>query len=597
MKKILFTAVAALGIYTAGNATYLWNWSHGTGGGSGDRGKAVSNPVNNSIAATGFFQGTVDFRPGSLTWNLTSSTAVSSPGDMYITNYNTSTGALIWARLITGTGTEEPMSILTNPVTGNIYVCGRFSGTCDFDPTAGGTYNLSTTGFLDYDGFLACYTNAGLLVWAIDIGSGSTGRDAFNSVTFDQAGNLMTCGEFTYNVDFNPLGTATVVTNYGPTNTDGFIAKYSPTLGTIVGGFAYPIGGTNNDVARGVCVDPASGNIYCTGWYEGSAADFDPFGSAPFSVIASSGAADIFTVKYTGGSAFGWVKSGGTTGNMDYGNDIMFYGNSVIITGGVGLGTASFGSFNWPVTGVGKDAFLTSYDPTTGAEVWIAPFIGTHDDMGQNIASDNQGYVYCTGYFGSSSITFYDNLTLTNVGPYANMGAAGTTDIFYARYNTAGHTKDIWTTGSASHEDCPGLFAWRNPTSGANEMFVTGSFSLTTQFDPASGAPGSHTSLGARDIFLAKYNWTTPIRMGNPDLNSNEFNCYPNPTNGTLNLQGLMEYSVVEMYSLDGKLMNSWTANTTNLAIDVAEFTDGVYLLRVTGADGEIRTEKVVVRH
>ena len=95
MKKIILTGIAALSMCTGVNAAYLWNWSHKTGSNSGDRGKCVSNPVNLSIASSGFFQGTVDFDPGPGTLNLVSAVSP-SPSDMYVANYNT-TGTLLWA--------------------------------------------------------------------------------------------------------------------------------------------------------------------------------------------------------------------------------------------------------------------------------------------------------------------------------------------------------------------------------------------------------------------------------------------------------------------------------------------------------------------
>lgn len=591
---MILTGLSALMICTTADAAYIWNWSHRTGNTNGDRGKCVSNVVNSSIASSGFFQGTVDFDP---TFGIVPLTSTGG-SDMYVANYNT-TGTLLWARRIAGTGVEESMNILTNPSNGNIYVCGRYSGSADFDPGAGTTPWMTTTGPGDFDGFLACYTATGLFVWSLDIGNGGTGRDAYYGLTFDALGSLMVCGEFTGNgapVNFDPLGGVFNVNNYGATGTDGFIARYNPTNGFLFGGFAYPIGGTANDCARGIYVDASSGAIYTTGWFDSPNFDVDPFGAAP--TIATTGGTDIFVLRWTG-AAFTWVRQAGSATSNDFGMDVMFHGNNVVITGGAGLGTAVFGVNTWVVGGVGTDAFLAAYDPTTGNENWLAEFIGAGDDMGQNIASDYQGYVYCTGYFGGANIICFDNFTGAFTGPYNNVGAAGTTDIFYARYNTSGFSKDIWTTGSTSNEDCPGLFAWRNPSTGANEMFMTGSFSGTTQFDPAGGGAGSHIAAGgvARDIFLAKYNWTTPVRLMNPELNVSEFKCYPNPTNGTMYVENVMENSVVEIYSIEGRLMKSWTVYSNFTMLDLAEFADGVYLLRATGSDGEIRSEKIMVRH
>lgn len=591
MKKIILTTMAMVGLWMNADAAFIWNWSHRTGAFSGDRGKCVSNVVNGSIASSGWYQGTVDFdpSPGGVL-NLVSAVAP-SPSDMYVSMYNSTTGALVWARSITGTGVEEPMNMVTHPGTGYVYVCGKFSGSCDFDPHPINTATCLTSGASDFDGFIACYTNLGAFVWVRQIGS-TTARDAVNGIAFDSGGNLVVCGEFGGTVNFGGVS----LISYG--GTDAFVARYSSAAGALLGSYAYQMGGTLNDAANGICVT-AAGEIYLTGWYTSALADFDPFGAG--GVISTSGSSDVFTLKFIG-ATFGWVETAGTPGT-DYGNDVMQYGNYVIITGGMGLGNVSFagGPTVWTVTGTGTDAYLAAYPVTGGAPSWVAPFIGTGDDMGQNICSDNQGYVYCTGYFSSVTIDFneWTGLTWALANTQTNTSAAGTYDLFYARYNTAGAHKDSWSTGSAVGEDCPGLFAWRNPATGANEMFVTGSFSQTTNFDPLGAAAASHTAPGlfARDIFLAKYNWTSPLRMMNPALNTAEFRCYPNPASSTLQLDNLAENSTVEMYSLDGKLAGTWTANANWLTINVGEFENGVYLLRVTDAEGEMKTEKVVVRH
>src|SRR5438105_10579783 len=50
---------------------------------------------------------------------------------------------------------------------GNLYITGGFDGTIDFDPSAGGVFNLHAgAGIGRFDVYVAKYTPAGALLWA-----------------------------------------------------------------------------------------------------------------------------------------------------------------------------------------------------------------------------------------------------------------------------------------------------------------------------------------------------------------------------------------------------------------------------------------------
>ena len=55
-------------------------------------------------------------------------------------------------------------------------------------------------------------------------------------------------------------------------------------------------------------------------------------------------------------------------------------------------------------------------------------------------------------------------------------------------------------------------------------------------------------------------------------------NVYPNPVSNVLNIKSDERIESIEIYSLEGKLM-SRTTNTNS--INVAEFSNGIYLLKV----------------
>src|SRR5688572_1839750 len=66
---------------------------------------------------------------------------------------------------------------------GNVYAAGGFTGTVDFDPSAG-TANLSSNGSKDI--FITKYNSSGQYLWAFAIGG--SGIDDVNAITTDQSG-------------------------------------------------------------------------------------------------------------------------------------------------------------------------------------------------------------------------------------------------------------------------------------------------------------------------------------------------------------------------------------------------------------------------
>jgi hypothetical protein len=93
-----------------------------------------------NVYTTGYFKGTVDFNPGSGTFNLT---AVGSSSDIFVSKLNSS-GGFVWTRRMGGTTDDGGLSI-TIDGSGNIYTTGYFTGTADFDPSTG-TFNLTAAG-------------------------------------------------------------------------------------------------------------------------------------------------------------------------------------------------------------------------------------------------------------------------------------------------------------------------------------------------------------------------------------------------------------------------------------------------------------------
>ena len=122
-------------------------------------------------------------------------------------------------------------------------------------------------------------------------------------------------------------------------------------------------GGTGNDVSNGVCTN-ASGNVFITGYFDSPTITF---GTTTLTNI--NAANDIFIVKYDASGNVLWAKSAGGAGSdVSSGVSIDARGN-VIITGGFGSPSISFGTAlltNTKTTVNSMDIFIAKLGGITG---------------------------------------------------------------------------------------------------------------------------------------------------------------------------------------------------------------------------------------
>jgi len=312
-------------------------WAKSFGGSSGDRGYSIAVDSSGNVYTTGFFVGTVDFDPGAGTSNLTSAGSY----DVFVSKLNSS-GNFVWAKSFGGSSPDAGYSIAVDS-SGNLYATGAFQGTADFDPGAG-TSNLTSAGGADV--FVSKLDSSGNLVWAKGFG-GSSG-DVGNSIAVDSSGNLYATGDFYSTVDFDPGAGTSNLTSAG--GSDVFVSKLDSS-GNLV--WAKSFGGSSPDIGYSIAVD-GSGNVYTTGFFEGTA-DFDP--GAGTSNLGSAGGDDVFVSKLDSSGALVWAKSfGGSSPDAGYSIAVDSSGN--LYTTGYFVGTVDFD----PGAGTSNLTSAGSYD-------------------------------------------------------------------------------------------------------------------------------------------------------------------------------------------------------------------------------------------
>ncbi|MBD98919.1 MAG: hypothetical protein CMO34_03670 [Verrucomicrobia bacterium] len=127
-----------------------------------------------------------------------------------------------------------------------------------------------------------------------------------------------------------------------------------------------------------------------------------------------------------------------------------------------------------------------------GNYVWAKGIGGVHWDEGYSIALDAAGNVYTAGRFG-------DTVDFDPGAGIANLIAAGRRDIFISKLDSAGNF--IWakSVGDTTSERALSIALDK-----AGNVYTTGSFLGTVDFDPGAGTSHLSASTSAPDIFVLK---------------------------------------------------------------------------------------------
>ncbi|MBF9219580.1 T9SS type A sorting domain-containing protein [Hymenobacter ruricola] len=357
---------------------------------------------------------------------------------------------------------------------GNMYIAGSFGGTI----TLG---NISITGIPGHsDAFVAKWSaTTNDFVWAS--GGGSSGYDEATALAISGT-SIYISGTFAGPTA--SFGTTTLVNAATPGNTihgDVFIAKLidNGTNASFV--WAEQAGAAVNDVANAIAVQGA--NVYIAGGFYGSApGTVTRFGS----VLPTSGSYIIKLTESGTGSSFGWARQiEGTVQAMATAGQSLYvtgnYRNATITFDGTVLANSDAGRLR------SSDVFVAKLQDagSSGTFVWAQRAGGLGYDEVAAMAV-NGSSIYLTGYFISSA----------SFGSTQLM-SAGLQEVFVAKLVDAGSSA---------------AFAWAQRAGGIDidvsnaiavkgrDLLIAGTFSSTAAF----AGPGSLTSTGSNDVFVAK---------------------------------------------------------------------------------------------
>jgi len=531
---------------------------------------------------------------------------------------------LEWAKSFGGFSSDGSSSIAVDNF-GNVYTCGFFLYSVDFDPGPQTCY-LYTNGWEDV--FIQKLDASGNFLWAKSFGGVAV--DICNSITTDASGCIYSTGSFRATVDFDPGTGSTYITSAG--EEDIFIHKMDSS-----GHFLWvrTIGGAYYDVSYSMDVDKF-GNIYITGNYKGTV-DFDP-GVGIYN-LTSIGNTDIFVLKMDSSGNFLWARSFGGT-NSDGSNSIVIDNFGNVYVAGYFKESADFDGglgINILISEGSSDVFVLKMD-SSGVFLWARSFGGTDGESAYSLVADATGNVYTTGFFTSNYVDFDPGAGICSLNSQSNSSifiqkmdasgnflwarAYGSTlgisaraisldymgDVFLAGYfegtmyfdsalgginlTSKGDFNDIFI----SKIDSLGNFLWAKSFGGASNiyctsmfldtmgiLYITGSFLDTLDFDLVTGS-NIIVSKGADDVYVLKMSRTTELKEVK---DAQAIIVFPNPAKESLQLYLEKELYNVKLVISDllGKVIFASHYNTllsTSIGLPYAK---GIYFLTIQTKD------------
>lgn len=325
------------------------------------------------------------------------------------------------------------------------------------------------------DIFITKYNSAGEISW--NRTWGGTGNDS--------SGTSSLCDSLIQTSD-GGFAVAGSTYSFGATSGDAFVAKFTST-GNL--SWSRVWGGSGAYETANALVQASDGSVAVTG----------------HTCSFGSGACDAFVVKYDSNGTFSWNKTWGGAASIDIGSNIIATSDGGFAMTGY---TGSYGA------GVG-DLILVKYD-SAGNVTWNRTWGGSNNERGVGLVqtSDN-GYVMSgeTQTYGTATDAFlvkFDSsgnfswnktwggssndqardLIRTSDNGFAMIGytgsfGAGSTDLFLAKYDSAGTLSWNKTWGGTSNDQVEGIV-----------QASDGSY-ITTGYTSSYGVSG--------DAFLTKF--------------------------------------------------------------------------------------------
>ncbi|MGH7175870.1 MAG: SBBP repeat-containing protein, partial [Tepidisphaeraceae bacterium] len=441
---------------SAGNLVFARN-----AGGPGDEiPGGVTTDSNRNAIIVGNFEGTVDFRPGSGTTNLTSK----GSRDVFVWRLD-SAGRFSYVRQIGGTAGDFANGVALSSE-GHALVTGVYSGTADFDPGSK-TVNLTAAG--TSDAFLA-RIDAAVPEFGFGVPIGGSNADSIVHNAVDAENSVYVIGRFQGVIDVDPTLLVQSLSSAG--GTDVFVAKYASD-GSLR--WAARFGGDDEDLPGDIAVSIAG--VFLTFNFRNTA-DVDP-GPDTRTAVAG-GESDAIILKLDANGGYVWSRQFKGAGSVQPTAIALDAGGNVLSTGTL-TGQTDFdpgtGTRNLSSSSATDQDFYVSKLNASGQFSYVGRIGGTGSGAAHDLVVNPAGDAFLTGFFtGTSDFNPGSNTFNLNAG---GSGIAA----FVLRLNSAGGFVFARQFGASGVQAVGNGIALDSD----DNIYFTGPFRETVDFDPGSG--------------------------------------------------------------------------------------------------------------
>ena len=318
--------------------------------------------------------------------------------------------------------------------------------------------------------FISISVSAQFYGWSRSIGG--SGADTCAALAVDNQANLYILGSFSGNGEFRNDSLSDKLTTAG--GDDIFLQKRSK-KGKYIR--SKKIGGKGNDRPNSMIY--YKGSIYISGTIEDSV----DFGIVK---VASKGKRTIFIAKMDTIGNFIWVKT--------IGDDLYSRARSLAINkDGIYLSGEITGKLE-NVSYI-NSMFLQKLD-FNGNVSWTKTFGTKRSVVSNAITTDSLGNIYNVGGLNGTNVDFNPSTLKDTI---LSSSINGVADIFIQKLNANGELIWVKKTGGTAADEANTI------VSKGNELYVSGYFSLTVDFDYSSTGISNLVSKGGKDIFVGKY--------------------------------------------------------------------------------------------
>ncbi|MFM2206269.1 MAG: hypothetical protein RL213_244 [Bacteroidota bacterium] len=518
-------------------------WAFGFGNTGSDQGYDISTDSTGNVYVTGWFSGTIQLGGQTLT--------SSGQQDIFVACFD-NMGTLNWLRQAGGPSNDVSASIVTTP-SGESYITGWFSGTCDFDDSL-----VVSNGSLDM--FVAKYDASGTIRW-VRHGGGPL-DDYGNRLALSLEGGVTLAGSFKDTLDADGLQLVSLG------NRDALLCHYDSD-GQIV--WVHGVGGAGEDRAYGI-IQSVDSSYFFTGMFTGNVS----FGAVQLTCNSFFGtyvaALDLH------GSPLWAVKADAGANDFSRGFGIERDQQGNVYVNGYFSGSLRIGAATLVASGgqYDIDAFLFKLTPA-GSLVWARKDGGDGNDEAQDMCINATGEIVSIGFFADSA----------RFSPFT-ISSAGLSDLFIARYDTAGNLIAVNGYGGTGNEYGYGITG-----DAVGNLFMTGVFTGSSLFGTYS-----FTTAGGNDAFIAAVG---PSASGVQEIGSGGLLfVHPNPVHDRLFLgsrlvSGLSKDAELRFTDMTGRTVLSRDMSDGTMDIDVSMLTPGPYIVRWISS-GVSYTCRVVVQ-